>query len=60
MKAYSVGREAAGSPEVEAGRHRIGIRSVLGQSGLRIRLGGKGPVAIDPIETSNLINAEAG
>jgi len=51
MKAHSVGREAAGSSEVEpsqeAGRHRIRYWEsgrFSGQSGLRIWLGGKGPV----------------
>jgi hypothetical protein len=58
MKAHSIGREAVGSPKVEpaqeAGRHWIRYWNqvlFLGQSGLRIRLGGKGPVAIDPFRT---------
>jgi len=53
MTTLSVGREADGwrkwsvrSRQVATGSG-TGIRSVLGQRGLRVRLGGKGSVAID-------------
>ena len=57
MTTRSVGREAAGWRQVEraqqAGRHRIRYWNQvgLGQSGFRVRLGGKGSVAIDPKRT---------
>jgi hypothetical protein len=55
--------EGALSPEARLRRRQAGtglgieIRSVWGQSGLRIRLGGKGLVAIDPLQTKRSARA---